>query len=1053
MRRSRAPCAQSGLGVGGADHARVGPSDLGRFVVGEPELGIGRLLGVDSSTARIRYFRAAVKDPYVERESDLQQVAVADVRANMRVYFHDGRRWRIGRIEGEHHRGDGRYVVALPNSEGEVLSSDQFDIRWAPRIEDPYEILAALGGASPRVYEPRVDLLASWHALRAAAAGVDGLLLGSVELHDHQLTVVRSVSDDHERQYLLADEVGLGKTVEAGALVWQSLRGQPTGEVLVLAPDHLRQQWREELVDKFHVDRFRSASIRIRAHEQPETWPDGPVHVLVIDEAHHLTRAGPFPTETLVRVGELAHGARDVLLLSATPVRTNEAAFLDLLHLLDPKNYRPQDLGEFIRRVEMRDELALMHHSLTPDLDEFDFSLFADQLRSDFPDDTALDLLVGQALDCTDDQRPDRIVTVREHLSETYRLHHRLLRTRRSPQINASFGVRGRRRGRPFTVEIDDASDDVRVDLVDGFRLHVAELVDSGEVGLDQATEALRVLGQACGSLPHAVLEFTSRARDESDGAIGLASRWLAYRGEAWRRELEAVAPIVLEATALQIGRMAIAKDLGKVVVASAHSAVARVVSAAIADSFGAHRVAEHLSVRSRDENAASVSQWRRDESCRLLVCDASAEEGINLQTADIVVHLDLPWDVFRLEQRLGRADRFVRGGSPPVQSMVFVYGEQTYALGWFLFAADACGVFDRSVSSLQYVLADLESEVLGEVMIGGAGVLESGIESRRENLHVEAQRIAAHDSLDSVSGLHRGLNERLIQEDADPRLGAALKAWLTGVGAKTWSPARGSLKIASRPRPQVPFALERAMAPWFGKEVALSRRTAVDRKVPLMRPGHGLLDAIVRHLQDDDRGVAFAFMRPVRGCWPPTTVFRTDFLVQASTSHELDRIAGERGVASWLRVQRESLVPPVLETVYMSDQGVEVASPSATRPYEQAKGDRNLMSQPELFEQVSGHLDWDAVCSQGLTSALRILDSRESFGPRPARVASALSSLIDGHLATLHARAATGLEPVDEQVQAFEALASAVPSRLEMAVDVIGCGAIVLADPARLGQ
>ena len=750
-------------------------------------------------------------------------------------------------------------------------------------------------------------------------------------------------------------------------------------------------------------------------------------------------------------MAELAHGAKDVLLLTATPVRTNEAAFLDLLHLLDPKNYQPQDLREFTRRVEMRDELALIHHSLTPDLDEFDFSLYADQLRSVFPDDKTLDLLVGQALDSTDSQRPDRIARVREHLSETYRLHHRLLRTRRSPQTNASFGVRGRRRGRPFTVEIGDDRADVRVDLIEGFRLHMAELIDSEEVGINQAIEALRVLGQACGSLPPAILEFT--AADESEGATGLVLRWLASSGKAWRRELEAVAPIVLDATALQIGRMAIAKDLGKVVVASAYPAVAQVVSSALAHSFGTHRVAEHLNARSRDENAASVDRWRRDESCRLLVCDASAEEGINLQTADVVVHLDLPWDVFRLEQRLGRADRFVRGKLQPVESMVFIYGDQTYATGWFLFAADSCRVFDQSVSSLQYVLADLESEVLAQAITGGAGVFDSEIESRRESLHVEEQRIAAHDSLDAVSGLHRGLNKRLLDEDANPRLGAALKAWLTGVGAKTWSPARGSVQIAGRPRPQVPFALERAMAPWFGAEVALSRQAAVDRKAPIVRPGHGLLDAIVRFLRDDDRGVAFAFMRPARGCWPPTAVLRTDFLVRGSTTHDLDRIAREQGITSWLHVQHESLLPPVLETVYMSDQGAEVVSASATRPYEKAKGDRNLMWRPEMFDELTEHLDWQAVCGQGLTSARHLLDSRDSVGPRAARAATALRSSIDGQLAALRARAATDLEPVDEQVQAFEALALVVPNQLELVVDVIGCGVIVLADPGRIGK
>lgn len=1029
----------------------VGPSELGRFVVGEPELGVGRLVGVDGATARIRYFRAPVKEPYVERELDLQQITVAEIRANSRVYFHDGHCWRIGRIEGDHHRGDGRYVVALPHGEGEILSRDQFDVRWAPRIEDPYEILAARGGASPLVYEPRLDLLASWHALRAAGAGVDGLLLGSVELHDHQLTVVRSVTDDYERRYLLADEVGLGKTVEAGALVWQSLRDHPTGEVLVLAPDHLRQQWAEELVGKFHLDHFPKASIRIRAHEEPETWSEGSVGVLVVDEAHHLTRAGPFSAETLRRVVELAHGASDVLLLSATPVRTNEAAFLDLLHLLDPKNYQPQDLGEFTRRVEMRDKLALIHHSLTPDMDDFDFSLFADQLRSLFPNDKALDLLISQTQDCTDSRRPDRIARVREHLSETYRLHHRLLRTRRDSQISASFGVRGRRRGRPFTVEIGDDSEDVRIDLIEGFRLHIAELVDSEKVGVEQATEALRMLGQACGSLPHAVLELMDHG--ESEGAVGLVSHWLASRGEAWQRELDAAAPIVLDETARQIARMAIAKDLGKVVVATAYPSVAQAVSSAVADSSGTHRVAEHLSARSREENAASVDRWRKDANCRLLICDASAEEGINLQAADVVVHLDLPWDVFRLEQRLGRADRFVRGKSQPVESMVFIYGDQVYGSGWFLFAADSCGVFDRSVSSLQYVLADLESEVLGQVIAGGAEVFDSDVESRRDRLDVEAQRIAAHDSLDSVSGLHRGLNERLIHEDANRRLGAALKTWLTGVGAKMWSPAKGSLRIANRPRPQVPFTLERAMAPWFDTEMALSREAAVDRKVPLVRPGHGLLDSIVHHLRDDDRGVAFAFMRPERGRWPPTVVFRTDFLVRGWTTDELDRIAREQGATSWLQVHRESLVPPVLETVYMSDQGVEADGGSATRPFEKAKGDRDLMWRTEMFDQLTEHLDWEAVCGQGVASARRILDGRDSVGPRAAHAAQSLRSSIDGHLAALRARTATGLEPVDEQVQAFEALASAVPSRVEMAIEVIGCGVIVLADPGRVGK
>ena len=986
----------------------VDRSDLGHFVVGEPELGTGRLVGLDGGTARIRYFRGPVRDPYIERLLDVSHVTAAEIRAHSRVYMHDGHRWRIGRVDGEHPNRDGRYLVALPNLDGAILPIDQFDIRWAPRIRNPYEVLAFRGGDSPIVYEPRADLIASWHRLRAAAAGVNGLLLGSVELHDHQLTVVRSVSDDHETRHLLADEVGLGKTVEAGALVWQSLNGDPTGEVLVLAPDHLRQQWLEELKNKFH---FRDASIQVCAHEEPGRWPDRPPQILVIDEAHHLTRAGPFPPAVLERVAELAHGANDILLLSATPVRSNETAFLDLLYLLDPENYQPDDLEAFTRRVEIRDQIAMMHYSLTPDLDEFEFSLYAEQIRSSFPGDETLILLVEQALVCTDNQRPHRILQVSEHLSETYRLHHRLLRTRRTPQISATFGVRGRRRGRPFTVEISDGSDNVRFDLIESFRHHIAELVDSEEVELDQATEALRLVGQACGSLPHAVLEFS--ASDESDGVLGLVCQWLASTGDAWRRDLAAFAPIVLDEVVHQIGEMTVSRNRGKVVVASSYTTVAEAVAMAAADKFRLHGVAKHLNSLSREENAASVDRWRTDSNYRLLVCDASAEEGINLQAADVVLHLDLPWDVFRLEQRIGRADRYVRGKPQPVESMVFVYGEQAYAQGWFLYAADSCRVFDRSVSSLQHVLADLESDVIGRTINDGTGVFDSEVDSRREHLRSEAERIAAHDSLDAVSNLHRGLNERLLQEDVAPQLGAALTRWLTGVGANVWSPNAGTIQVSKLPRPQVPFSLERAMAPWVETQMALSRQASVELSVPLVRPGHGFLDGIVRHLRNDDRGLAFAFMRIVQGCWPPIAVFRTDFLVRAATARDLERTALEHRVNSWLRIQLESLLPPEHETVYMSHLGSETENPVATRPYKKEMGDRNLSSRPRLFDAVTAHLDWEALCGEGLTTARRILNRRESVAPRAVRSAKALRSLIDTRLVALRARTATDLKPV----------------------------------------
>lgn len=1028
------------------ERVRIDSSELGRFVLGEPELGVGRLVGLDGPTARVRYFTGPTAEPYVEREAPASHLTPVRLRPHTRVYFHDGRRWRIGRIDAEQPDADGRFVVALPNGDGQILGVEQFDVRWSPRVKDPYEILGALGGDSPVVYEPRVELISSWYRQRAVAAGVEGLLLGSVELHQHQLSVVRSVANDGERRYLLADEVGLGKTIEAGALVWQAMCHHPSARVLVLAPDHLRQQWAEELLDKFHVGLFPDAWLRIRSHDDSGSWPDESVDMLVVDEAHHLTRAGRSTPEALRRLAQLAHAASEVLLLTATPVRSNEAAFLDLLHLLDPRNYRPEDLASFTRRVEMRDELALLHYALSPDLDEFDLSLYADQLRSTFPDDWQLAEYVDEASVCSDQERPACIERIKDHLSETYRLHHRLLRTRRTQQITSSFGVRGRRRGRPFTVEIPDESDELRVDLIESFRRHLAELVDSEGLPLEQAVAAFRKVCQACGSLPTALLALANHGSDGDSGSGDEVTRWFRSHGDAWRRHLEALEPVQLDSVVRQVGEMAVAKNLGKVIVSTAYTSVAEAFAGGVATAYGEHRVARHLQNESRDENARNVEFWQSNDGCRLLVCDAGAEEGINLQAADAIIHLDLPWEIFRLEQRIGRADRYVRGGMESVASMVLVYGEQSYALGWFLFAADSCGVFDRSVSSLQYVLADLEHEVLGQAIMKGSAVFDIDVDDRRDRLDGEGQRIAAHDSLDSVRGEHAALNSLLLDLDSDSRFPRALVGWLGGVGAKVARPGPGTIRVANRPRPQVPFELEAAMATWMNQELALTRSAALDRRLPLVRAGHGFVDKIVRHLENDDRGIAFAFFRPLRNHWPPTIVLRTDFLVRVRVPQQVSSVANGHGLGHWVTAECESAAPPLLETVYTSITGDSIDG-SLLRPYDRTAGDRNLGSRPELFEALTSHVNWEEVCRDGLGNARRILDNASSLAAA-REVGERLRESVNTRLAILRARARSGIEPVEVQLRAFEDLRQELSAEFEVEVVAVGCGAVLLGDP-----
>src|SRR5947209_2275548 len=78
---------------------------------------------------------------------------------------------------------------------------------------------------------------------RAASRGMSGLLSSRIELHSHQVEVIRRVLEDPVQRYLLADEVGLGKTIEAGAILRQYLIDDPSGQALVIVPPLLAQQW------------------------------------------------------------------------------------------------------------------------------------------------------------------------------------------------------------------------------------------------------------------------------------------------------------------------------------------------------------------------------------------------------------------------------------------------------------------------------------------------------------------------------------------------------------------------------------------------------------------------------------------------------------------------------------------------------------------------------------------------------------------------------------------------------------------------------------------
>ncbi len=216
------------------------------------------------------------------------------------------------------------------------------------------------------------------------ADGLGSFLGGRIQLFPHQLYVAERATESDPVRWLLADEVGLGKTVETCLILNHLLFTQRADRTLVIAPETLTVQWLGELWRKYHqvfvlLDEQRLKDVErdfgegfnpFDAHhrvvlsqemmvENPrlaEQAVEAEFDLVAVDEAHHLRRDPGHPGNPLYRaVAPLAAAGRHLLLLTATPLEDDAHGFFRLLQLLRPAEL-PDD-ESFEERLERGDPL------------------------------------------------------------------------------------------------------------------------------------------------------------------------------------------------------------------------------------------------------------------------------------------------------------------------------------------------------------------------------------------------------------------------------------------------------------------------------------------------------------------------------------------------------------------------------------------------------------------------------------------------------------------------------------------------------------------------
>lgn len=583
-----------------------------------------------------------------------------------------------------------------------------------------------------------------------ASAGFSAVMSAPVRPAYHQLNVMARVLGDPNLRFLLADEVGLGKTIEAGLILKQLLLDKAVNKAVVSVPRTLTSQWKRELITKLGMGKWIAAErVIVISHE--DLNEDIDADFLIIDEAHRFCR-GEHLEEQYRLLPVLCQRIDRLLLISATPMRSDSFVLLQLMHLIDPKNYKLSQEIEFDERLKMRVKQSNALRLLSPTLNTGQRSYFVNALRSNVPSDLKVNSLMEQVETLEPDSEKLALVIkeLRTEIEERFRISRRLVRNRRSSIGQDDFVLPGRSH-QIIDVESGNMSD------VSNFVTSWRERTQGCD--WEDVAPTFRTL-------------LESALAGQSSVCIWIEERLATFKlnSSAKQKMLFETEKALLEQYGLQIQSNSHIDDflvqyfekelthiaqssqlVHKTVVSTGSSRRAAEIYASLFAKYGP-RVVAHLEVQSDEENDAAITAFSHDVNARVLVVDASAEEGLNLQSARKVINVDLPWSVNRIEQRLGRIDRFSDGRNQEAICVILRDGSNELLVRFVDFLENATGVFSQSVATAQRSLAKVMNELTRRVWEEGYSVVSANYEHVRDQIEVEQEEVMELEDIESES-------------------------------------------------------------------------------------------------------------------------------------------------------------------------------------------------------------------------------------------------------------------------------------------------------------
>ncbi|MGY4043743.1 RNA polymerase-associated protein RapA [Aeromonas hydrophila] len=634
----------------------------------ETDLGLGTVVAVEGRMVTLLFPATGENRMYAKEEAPVTRVSF---NVGDQIASHED--WTMTVEEVQEKDGLLIYVGVRTDNDEPVALKEVFLNNFI-KFNKPQDRLFA--GQIDRMsrFTLRYEALINQHQRRRNPTR--GLAGGRVSLIPHQLYIAHEVGHRYAPRVLLADEVGLGKTIEAGMIIHQQLLSGRAHRVLILLPETLQHQWLVEMLRRFNLhfslfDEERCIEAFADAENPFETEQlvicsldflrkkrrrfeqalEAEWDLLVVDEAHHLEWSEEAPSRAYEMVEALAEQVPGVLLLTATPDQLGHQSHFARLRLLDPERF--YDYDAFLAEEQAYGQVASAAQELLDGetLSDEAKRILASQLEGlDLSDAAARQQAVAKLLD----QHGTGRVLFRNSRANIQGFPERHLNVYPMP-------------------------------LPEQYKTAIKVMGMMGGNGGDLQTRALRYL------YPEKIFQ-----QFEGDNAT-----WTQFDPRVeWLLEL------------------LLSARQQKVLVICSEAATAIALEEALRTREGIRGAVFHegMSILERDKASAYFAQ--QEGGAQVLLCSEIGSEGRNFQFASHLVLFDLPLNPDLLEQRIGRLDRIGQQNTVEIH-VPYLEGTAQHALQ--LWYHDGLDAFEQTCPTARPVFEAVRDELF-ELLAANTG-------------------------------------------------------------------------------------------------------------------------------------------------------------------------------------------------------------------------------------------------------------------------------------------------------------------------------------------